>query len=103
MINENYDESLLDLGEALYHSYVGKSSHVLTLVFISNNRIALITYIPLLNQAEFAIWEQTDEIKEDLLEFIAEGALKTACEDGYYKNDVEEMLSTIELLADLFN
>ena len=80
-------------------SYVGKNSSILIVFAASKDQILQIAYSPTLKVANYRVYDFSINSTN---EKGFETAIKDVCDDGYYKNDLEDIQSVFIQLAELF-
>lgn len=80
----------------LENSYVGQNGLVVTFYIHGEDNDLVIAYTPLIQDAAYAILDkQPDAIVELLLD--------STCEDGFYKNDVEDVAEVVQAVLDIID
>ena len=93
LINTDEDFSPKFLKES---SYMGRNGLVITVYIHGAEKDLVIAYTPLIQDAAYALLDKQSDLIVDLL-------LDSTCEDGYYKNDVEDVAKVLLAVMDAIN
>ena len=95
-ISSQFPNEKFDCYNSLEPSYVGKNGPTLFIVYCNETRSLIVTYQPISGEAAYNVVND-----EALNESILEIALRDTCEDGYYKNDVEDIVDVCDALIQI--